>query len=118
MRVFTNVSIFEVSIILQYVPEMLELIQRCLADADRQEPVMKGCYGLLGDLAEAFRNGQIKDLLLAEWIAAELRQKGRMSGEVRRNLRYAREVRFIRSLLSISRIFTRRFLQSVKLATA
>ena len=78
---------------------MLELIQRCLADADRQEPVMKGCYGLLGDLAEAFRNGQIKDLLLAEWIAAELRQKGRMSGEVRRNLRYAREVRFIRPLL-------------------
>ena len=79
---------------------------------------MKGCYGLLGDLAEAFRNGQIKDLLLAEWIAAELRQKGRMSGEVRRNLRYAREVRFIRSFHLISRILTRRFLQSVKLATA
>ena len=79
---------------------------------------MKGCYGLLGDLAEAFRNGQIKDLLLAEWIAAELRQKGRMSGEVRRNLRYAREVRFILSFHLISRILTRRFLQSVKLATA
>ena len=79
---------------------------------------MKACYGLLGDLAEAFRNGQIKDLLLAEWIAAELRQKGRMSGEVRRNLRYAREVRFIRSFHLISRILTRRFLQSVKLATA
>ena len=71
---------------------------------------MKACYGLLGDLAEAFRNGQIKDLLLAEWIAAELRQKGRMSGEVRRNLRYAREVRFVRSLLVTFRILTRRFL--------
>lgn len=106
-----------VSIILPYVPEMLELIQRCLADTDRQEPVMKACYGLLGDIAEAFRGGQIKELLLAEWIASELRQKGRMSGEVRKNLRYAREV-CPANVNSFVIRETNGLLQSVKLATA
>ncbi|CAL1698079.1 unnamed protein product [Somion occarium] len=81
----------KVNLVLPYVPDILELIQRSLADTERQEAVVRICYGLLGDLAETFRNGQIKELLLAEWIATELRQKGRMSADTRKNLRYARE---------------------------
>ncbi|KAI0070966.1 ARM repeat-containing protein [Panus rudis PR-1116 ss-1] len=81
----------KVSLLLPYVPEILELVQRCLADSSKSDSVHKACLGIIGDLAETFPNGQIKDLLLAEWIAAELRSKGRYSSEIRKTMRWARE---------------------------
>ena len=68
-------------------------MQRALSDEDRSESVVKLSYGLIGDLADAFPNGQIKQLLLSEWLAQTLRQKARLSSETRKTLRWAREVR-------------------------
>lgn len=53
---------------------------------------MKLSLGLIGDLADTFPDGQIKQVLLAEWIMGELRSKGRYSAEIKRTLRWAREV--------------------------
>lgn len=70
----------------------MELIQRCLADEERPESVVKLALGLVGDLADAFPNGEIKAYLLTEWLAQALRQKTRLSGDTKKTVRWAREV--------------------------
>jgi len=84
----------QVSLLLPHSQYILELVQRCLADDERTEAVVKLAYGLLGDLADCFPNGEIKQLLLSEWIASELRTKLRMPSETKKTLRWAREVCF------------------------
>ena len=80
-------------LLLPYVPSILELVQRCLGDSERTESTIKLAVGLVGDLADTFPNGQIKQFLLADWLANELRMKGRMAPETKKTLRWAREVR-------------------------
>ncbi|KAI0092262.1 armadillo-type protein [Irpex rosettiformis] len=83
----------KVSLLLPHAGTILELIQRCLADGDRTETTVRLAIGLIGDLADSFPNGEIKQLLLTEWIAAELRSKGRgQSPETKRTLKWARDV--------------------------
>ncbi|KAH9893956.1 ARM repeat-containing protein [Cubamyces lactineus] len=82
----------KVDLLLPHVPSMLELVQRCLADSERTESTIKLAVGLVGDLADAFPNGQIKQFLLAEWIANELRMKSRVSPETKKTVRWAREM--------------------------
>lgn len=103
-----------VQLLLPHSSNILELIQRCLGDDDRSETTVKLCFGLLGDLADAFPNGQLKQLLLAEWIASDLRNKRGMTQETKKTMRWAREVRTLESR-------THRFLtspQMIKHATA
>ena len=83
---------FLVSLLLPYVHSILELVQRCLADEERPESVIRMSLGLIGDLADAFPSGQIKQLLLTDWLAQTLRQKTRLSAETKKTLRWAREV--------------------------
>lgn len=78
-------------VLLPHAPAILELIQRCLADEDRTDAVVKLSFGLLGDVADCFPNGQIKQLLLTEWIASVLRSKARMPNDVKQTMRWARE---------------------------
>ena len=80
-----------VQALLPYVPIMLELVQRCLADEDRQETVVRWSVGLVGDLADAFPQGQIKQYLLVEWLSLALRQKARLSPETKKTLRWTKE---------------------------
>ncbi|KAF5353387.1 hypothetical protein D9756_007847 [Leucocoprinus leucothites] len=79
-------------ILLNHVPSILDLIQRCLKDEDRTDATMRLSYGLLGDLADTFPQGQIKQYLLAPWIANELRSKFKMPGETKKTMRWAREM--------------------------
>ena len=83
----------KVEALLPHVPAILELVNRCLVDSEKTESTVKLAVGLVGDLADAFPNGQIKQLLLADWIANELRMKGRLAPETKRTLKWAREVR-------------------------
>ncbi|KAL0952370.1 hypothetical protein HGRIS_006648 [Hohenbuehelia grisea] len=79
-------------ILLNYVPSILDLLQRCLGDEERTDSLMKLSYGLLGDLADSFPNGEIKQLLLSEWIVAEMRARQRMAAETKKTMRWAREM--------------------------
>lgn len=47
--------------------------------------------GLVGDLADAFPDGQIKQYLLVEWLSYALRQKTRLTGETKKTIRWAKE---------------------------
>lgn len=81
-----------------HVPAMLELVQRCLNDSERTENTIRLAIGLVGDLADTFPNGQIKQYLLADWLASELRMKGRMAPETKKTIRWARDVRLFMPL--------------------
>jgi len=72
----------------------LELVQRCLADDERSDTLRRTAYGLIGDLAECFSGGQLKQLFLSQQVANELRSRARMPEETRKTMRWAREVRF------------------------
>ncbi|KAA1475779.1 karyopherin Kap95 [Dentipellis sp. KUC8613] len=82
----------KVQLLLPYVPSILELAQVVLADENSGEPSEKLAYGVIGDLADAFPNGQIKQHLLAEWIASALSSRQRYSSDTKRTLRWAREM--------------------------
>ena len=83
---------FTVTLLLPHVQFIMELIQRCLADEERPETVVRLSLGLVGDLAETFPNGEIKQLLLVEWLASILRAKPRFSSETKRTLKWTKEV--------------------------
>jgi importin subunit beta-1 len=53
---------------------------------------MRLSYGLIGDLADCFPQSQLKQLLLANWIGAELRARHRMLEDTKKTMRWAREV--------------------------
>ena len=80
------------TLLLPHVQSMLELVQRCLADEERTESLVKMSLGLVGDLADTFAAGQIKRFLLSEWLATALRSKNRYSSETKKTIRWAREV--------------------------
>ncbi|RDB23601.1 Importin subunit beta-1 [Hypsizygus marmoreus] len=82
----------KVNLLLDHAQPILELIHRCLADDERTDSLMRLSFGLLGDLADSFPNGELKQLLLSNWVAAELRTKSRMPPETKKTLRWAREM--------------------------
>ncbi|KAH9834388.1 ARM repeat-containing protein [Rhodofomes roseus] len=80
------------TLLLPHIPHILELVQKCLADSERTDTAAKLCFGLIGDLADTFPDGQVKQLLLSDWLMNELRQKNRYPQDVKKTLRWAREM--------------------------
>ncbi|KAF4611535.1 hypothetical protein D9613_003835 [Agrocybe pediades] len=78
--------------LINHSQNILELVHRCLTDEERSDALTRLAYGLIGDLAECFSNGQLKQLFLSNWIASELRSRSRMPDETKRTMRWAREM--------------------------
>ncbi|KAG8858970.1 karyopherin beta [Tulasnella sp. 330] len=76
-----------------YVPSIMELLQRSLTDEERTETLVKLSVGLIGDLADAFRAGELRDSLMQEWILNALKIKGRgYSADTKKTLKWAKEM--------------------------
>lgn len=60
-------------------------------DEDHSETALKQSAGLIGDLADTFPNGQLKEVLLQDWVAGLVRTKIR-NPDVKKTLRWAREM--------------------------
>ncbi|KAH9990849.1 karyopherin Kap95 [Russula vinacea] len=71
---------------------ILELVQKVLADDNSGEPLDKLAFGVIGDLADAFPNGEIKPVLLAEWIATSLVSRKGYDKETKTTIKWAREM--------------------------
>ncbi|KAJ3711841.1 armadillo-type protein [Lentinula guzmanii] len=82
----------KVNLLLSHAPSIMDLIQRCFSDDEKTDSLAKLCYGLLGDLADSFPGGQLKQLLLQPWIASELKARHRMNGDVKKTMRWARDM--------------------------
>ncbi|KAG8915424.1 karyopherin beta, partial [Tulasnella sp. 417] len=79
-------------VILPYIPSILDLLHRTLTDEDRTEALVKLGVGLIGDLADGYRNGEIRETLLQEWIVNSFKFKGRgYSPDTKKTLKWAKE---------------------------
>ncbi len=79
-------------LLVPHAPAILELAQKVLGDDNSGEPLDKLAYGVIGDLADAFPSGELKPLLLAEWIAASLVLRKGYDKETKTTVKWAREV--------------------------
>ncbi|CAE6374486.1 unnamed protein product [Rhizoctonia solani] len=78
--------------LLPYVPTMLGLCARALSDEERPDTIVRAAFGLIGDLADLYSKGQIKQLLTEGWLTSALQQKPKGAPqETKRVLKYARE---------------------------
>ncbi|OZJ04304.1 hypothetical protein BZG36_03160 [Bifiguratus adelaidae] len=62
------------NLLLPYVQNVFALCGMVYEGSHRSDSVTRSLIGLLGDLAEAFPNGEIKQLLQADWILPCLRE--------------------------------------------
>ncbi|KAH8918742.1 ARM repeat-containing protein [Atractiella rhizophila] len=54
--------------LLPYTPSIFTFLHLALTDQDRPESILVSAIGLIGDLAEGFSGGQLKDILTSAWI--------------------------------------------------
>ncbi|KAJ1886481.1 karyopherin Kap95, partial [Kickxella alabastrina] len=81
-------------LILPQVQNILNFMNVVYSDQTRSEDVTKAMIGLLGDLADAFANGGIRDYVRADWIQ-DLIKEGRANprgSSIREVSRWAREM--------------------------
>ncbi|KAI0045184.1 karyopherin Kap95 [Auriscalpium vulgare] len=82
----------KVALLLPHVDAILELVRSVLADENGGEALDKLGYGVIGDLAESFPNGQIKPSLQTEWVASALGSRHRYASDTKKTIRWAREM--------------------------
>lgn len=89
--VFARMLIFVVeTLLLGHVQSIFNFLH-LVYDEDHSETALKQSAGLIGDLADTFPNGQLKEVLLQDWVAGLVRTKIR-NPDVKKTLRWAREV--------------------------
>ncbi|KAG8905172.1 karyopherin beta [Tulasnella sp. 403] len=81
------------TMILPWVPTILELLQRALTDEEKTETLVKLSVGLIGDLADTFRGGELREALMQEWVINSWKIKGRgYSADTKKTLKWAKEM--------------------------
>lgn len=75
---------------MEHTPAMLKLVRQAYEE-EGADLTLKTGAGLIGDLAETFSNGQLKELLLSDWVLVMLKTKTR-NADLKKTLRWAREV--------------------------
>ncbi|KAJ2742230.1 karyopherin Kap95 [Coemansia sp. BCRC 34301] len=81
-------------LVLSQVQGILAFMSTVFVDLSRSEDVTKNMIGLLGDLADAFPNGEIREYLRVDWIQALIKQgrTGPRGSSIREHTRWAREM--------------------------
>jgi importin subunit beta-1 len=80
--------------LLPYVSSIFTFLHLTLTDQDRTDLILRSAIGLLGDIAETFPNGQLKEPLSSPWVT-DLLKAGRtkLGGpETKRVAKWAKEV--------------------------
>ncbi|GAA5923414.1 hypothetical protein JCM3775_007533 [Rhodotorula graminis] len=81
-------------LLLPYIADVFTFLHLTLTDQDRSEAILRSAIGLLGDLAEAFPNGQLKEPLSSPWVG-DLLKAGRTKlggSETKKVAKWAREM--------------------------
>ena len=87
----------KVDILLPHVNSILTFLHLTLTDQDRTETILRSSIGLLGDLAEAFPGGELKEALGGAWVGELLKvARTKIGGpETKKVAKWAREVRSV-----------------------
>ncbi|KAF1986377.1 ARM repeat-containing protein [Aulographum hederae CBS 113979] len=82
------------ALIKQYVEPIFNLLYNVSRDSNRSEALLRSSMGVLGDISEAFPNGEFRVLYQAEWVsqfAKEVRSNREFSKRTQDTARWARE---------------------------
>lgn len=82
------------AILLPYIDSIFTFLHLILTDQDRTEVILRSSIGLIGDLAEAFPRGELKEILKSDWVAECLKSgRTKMGGaETKKVAKWAKEV--------------------------
>jgi importin subunit beta-1 len=58
----------------QYVPTIFNLLSIIAEDINRSEPLMRACMGVVGDLADAYPNGELVEAFRQDWLTAMIKE--------------------------------------------
>ncbi|KAK2057281.1 ARM repeat-containing protein [Colletotrichum caudatum] len=58
----------------QYVPAIFQLLNMIASDMSRSEALMRASMGVIGDLADAYPNGELVDIFRQEWLTALIKE--------------------------------------------
>ena len=97
---YDNLHGFIAQLLVPHALVIIELVQKVLADDNSGEPLDKLAFGVIGDLADAFPSGELKPLLLADWIGTSLVSRKGYDKETKTTIKWAREVRRLFTLPS------------------
>ncbi|SCV73049.1 BQ2448_6974 [Microbotryum intermedium] len=81
-------------IILPYLNSIFAFVHLALSDPDRTETLLRSAIGLIGDIAEAFPEGQLRESLSSTWVA-EMLKAGRTKlggSETKKIAKWAKEM--------------------------
>ncbi|KAL1914260.1 uncharacterized protein VTP21DRAFT_9074 [Calcarisporiella thermophila] len=82
-------------LLIPHVQTMFGFIHMVFSDQDRSTSVTRNLVGLVGDLGEAFQNGQCKQLFQSDWIGAlfrDVRTNPHLNAQTKDVARWAREM--------------------------
>ncbi|KAJ1971490.1 karyopherin Kap95 [Dimargaris xerosporica] len=87
----------QVQVLLPFARDMISFANIVCTNEERTDAVTRGVVGLVGDLAEAFPAGQLKEELARDWITTVIKQAraqraGSTSNSTREVARWAREM--------------------------
>ena len=57
-----------------HVPVIFNLLSNIAQDMNRSEALMRAAMGVVGDLADAFPNGELVDAFRQEWLTAMIKE--------------------------------------------
>ncbi|KAK3311397.1 armadillo-type protein [Chaetomium strumarium] len=57
-----------------YVPSIFELLNSIANDTNRSEGLMRSSMGVIGDLADAYPNGELVDAFRQDWVTAMIKE--------------------------------------------
>ncbi|KAH7275768.1 karyopherin Kap95 [Fusarium solani] len=58
----------------QYVPAIFQLLSLIANDMNRSESLMRAAMGVIGDLADAYPNGELVEAFRQDWISAMIKE--------------------------------------------
>ncbi|KAG6021566.1 hypothetical protein E4U41_002457 [Claviceps citrina] len=64
----------KVQVLQQYVPTIFNLLLQIANDTIRSEALMRASMGVIGDLADAYPNGELVDGFKQDWLAAMIKE--------------------------------------------
>ncbi|OIW30918.1 ARM repeat-containing protein [Coniochaeta ligniaria NRRL 30616] len=57
-----------------YVPSIFQILNTIALDANRSEALMRASMGVIGDLADAYPNGELADAFRQDWVMAMIKE--------------------------------------------
>ncbi|KAJ6786286.1 hypothetical protein PWT90_00826 [Aphanocladium album] len=58
----------------QYVPTIFQLLGVIASDSTKSEALLRSCMGVIGDLADAYPNGELVDAFRQQWVTAMIKE--------------------------------------------